>query len=324
MACPGTRVPAAPVFVPELDDGPIYDHERLPSVEPGDLITDDLTVRSFADLSSPPTDLPERQTGLVFDHVSRDADTDVEYELTSASEIEHIVEFGGPQLSFEFAIPEFAEDAIASHITTAGIPWDQPRYDNPAEDITDPTHRNVLAGRYDSIGDPAPVNTLVAAVTEAVSDDDAPEDEGLTTEDPAVESVALFESESTAIPTFGGVVVAHDVPDGEHRLTVNGPGVEPHSESIEISAEDNGPTTAGVQGEIPLVARADAVKLEVDAEGTEANLTNMAVEDDFAGRLYDAPLSEPDAVYVHQGGAFTVEVTDAAEENRRVPGQPHR
>jgi len=40
--------------------------------------------------------------------------------------------FTGPQLSYEFAVPEIVEDAVASHITTTGIPWKQPRYQNPA------------------------------------------------------------------------------------------------------------------------------------------------------------------------------------------------
>jgi HPt (histidine-containing phosphotransfer) domain-containing protein len=68
---------------------------------------------------------------------------------------------------------------------------------------------------------------------------------------------------------------------------------------------------AGVDGEIPLVARENATKLEIDAEGTDADLTGVAVEDDFGGRLYDAPVSGRDAVYVHRGGAYTTEVRDS-------------
>ncbi|MFB6089944.1 MAG: hypothetical protein ABEJ97_02690, partial [Halobellus sp.] len=70
-------------------------------------------------------------------------------------------------------------------------------------------------------------------------------------------------------------------------------------------------TAGGVAGEIPLVARENARKLEVDADGVEADLTALAVADDFAGRLYESPLSGPDAVYVHRGGAYTTEVRDA-------------
>jgi hypothetical protein len=40
-------------------------------------------------------------------------------------------------------------------------------------------------------------------------------------------------------------------------------------------------------------------------------LTDLAVDDDFGGRLYEASLDGPDAVYVHRGGAYTTEVRDA-------------
>jgi hypothetical protein len=103
-----------------------------------------------------------------------------------------------------------------------------------------------------------------------------------------------------------------DVPEGEHTLTVNGAGVTPHSETVAVP--DEGTSVAGVDGEIPVVARGNALKLEVDPRSAEADLTGLAVEDDFAGRLYDAPLDGPDAVYVHRGGAFTTEVRDAADE----------
>jgi len=307
----GSRLP---YVVPELDGAPLYEHDRLPSVDRSDLVDGDLTVRSFDALASPPTDLPERDTGLVFAHAGRsEAEPDVEYELVPSSELEHLADFTGPQLSFEFAVPEFAEDAIAGHITTTGAPWDQPRYDNPAADISDPNHRQALADRYDAVGEAAPINTVFASVTEAVTADDAPEGEGLTTEPSSVEAVALLESDPEAVPTFRGVAVVRDVPEGDHSLTVNGAGLAPHREEIAVAADD-GPAVAGVGGEIPLVARERATKLEVDADGTDRELTDLAVEDDFAGRLYDAPLSGPDAVYVHRGGAYTTEVRDADDE----------
>jgi hypothetical protein len=237
----------------------------------------------------------------------------VEYELVPSSELEHVAAFTGPQLSFEFAVPEFAEDAVAGHITTTGAPWDQPRYDNPAADVSDPDHRQALADRYDAVGEAAPINTVVASVTEAVAAEEAPEGEGLTTEPSPVEAVALLESDPEAVPTFGGVAVVRDVPEGDHSLTVNGAGFAPHREEIPVGADD-GPAVAGTGGEIPLVARERATKLEVDASGTDRELTDLAVEDDFAGRLYDAPLSGPDAVYVHRGGAYTTAVRDADDE----------
>ncbi|MEA1931001.1 MAG: hypothetical protein U9O06_05565 [Euryarchaeota archaeon] len=310
----GSRLP---YVVPELDGAPIYDHDRLPSVDREALITDDLTVRSFSDLTSPPSDLPSRSTGLVFGHSGQESDDDTEidvaYELVSTSEVEHITAFTGPQLSFEFSVPEFAEDAIAGHITTAGVPWDQPRYEEPAADITDSNHRATLAERYDAIGEPASVNSVIANISEAVTNDDAPDGEGLTTGTLATEALALLESDPHAVPTFGGLAVMQGVPSGDHRLTINAAGVEPHSETLAVG-DDADPTTAGVEGEIPLVARENAIKLEVDATESDSEITNLAVEDDFAGRLYDATLSGEDAVYLHRGGAYTTEVRDSDDE----------
>jgi hypothetical protein len=303
-----------PFVVPELDGDPIYEHEDLPSVDASHLVPDALTVRSFDDLASPPTDLPDRETGYHFEYEGRERDeADVTYDLVPSAELEHIADFTGPQLSFEFAIPDFAEDLVAGHITTTGVPWMDPRYDAPATDISETDHRQALADRYDAIGDPAPVNQVVAGVTNAVPSDDAPEDEGLTTVSSPLEMFALFQSEAEAVPTFRGIAVVRDVPEGEHRLTINGAGVAPHSETVAVTRED-GPTVAGVDGEIPVVARGQATKLEVDPSGADSDLTALAVEDDFAGRLYDAPLSGSDAVYIHRGGAFTTEVRDTDDE----------
>ncbi|MFB6089945.1 MAG: hypothetical protein ABEJ97_02695, partial [Halobellus sp.] len=229
-----------PYLVPEYEGAPVYDHERLPNVDRESLLPEELTVRSFESLASPPTGLPERATGTVLYPTDRDTETEGEeyaYDLVPTSDVEDIDAFTGPQLSFEFAVPEFAEDAVASHITTAGVPWKQRRYENPAADITDPNHRAALAERYDAIGDAAPVNTLISRVSEAVTTDDAPDGEGLTTRETTVESVALLESDPEAVPTFRGVAVVDDVPEGEHRFTVNGAGVAPHSERVVVGAE---------------------------------------------------------------------------------------
>ncbi|AUX08380.1 hypothetical protein AArcSl_0733 [Halalkaliarchaeum desulfuricum] len=314
-----------PFALPELDGVPIYEHDRLPSVDRTDLLEESLVIRSYEALASPPSDLPLRETGMVFDHVDRNApDADVEYDLAPARELEHIEEFTGPQLSFEFAVPQFLEDAVSGHITSVGVPWHSPRYDNPAADISDPDHRGALAERYEAIGEPSPVNTVVASVTEAITTDDAPEDEGLTTEDSTVESVVLLESEPEVVPTFaGGVTVFRGVPDGDHRLTVNGAGVAPHSEEVS-PREDEEITAAGVNGEVPLVANEHAIKLEVDPTDADSELTDLAIEDDFAGRLYDAPLSEPDAVYVHRGGAYTTEIRDSDDEIGAIRVNPGR
>ena len=308
----GLRVPFA---LPELDGVPIFQDDRLPSVDRGDLLDESLVIRSLRELSSPPVDLPERQTGMIFDHVDRDGpEADVEYDLVPSSELEHIEAFTGPQLSFEFAVPDVLEDAISGHITTVGVPWHSSRYDNPAADISDPNHRATLAKRYEAIGEPAPIGTVIASVTQAVADDDAPADEGVTTEPSTIEGIALLESEPEVVPTFGGgTTVLRGVPGGDHRLTINGAGVAPHSEEVSVRGGDE-LTPAGADGDVPLVANEHAVKLEVDPRDADSDLTQLAIEDDFAGRLYDAPLSGPDAVYVHRGGAYTTEVRDVNDE----------
>jgi hypothetical protein len=324
-----------PYVVPELDGAPIYDHERLPAVTRESLVPEALTIRSFDDLSEPPSDLPARETGIIFGHDGRSAvDADVTYDLVPTSELEDIAEFTGPQLSFEFAVPEFAENAIASHITTAGTPWDQERYADPAADITEPAHRAALSDRYDAISPPGPINDVIATVSQVIQSPDAPDGEGVTTAATAVEAIALLRSDPVAAPTFRGVSMFRGVESGSHRLTVNAPGLAPHDEPVEVGEGGSGtdatatatatptptPTDgsgasrttalAGVGGDIPLVANEAATKLEVDADGAEAELTEVAVDDDFGGRVYWAPLDGPDAVYVHRDGAYTAEVRD--------------
>ena len=254
------------------------------------------------------------------------------YDLVPTSELEDIAEFTGPQLSFEFAVPEFAENAIASPLTTAGTPWDQERYADPAADITEPAHRAALSDRYDAISPPGPINDVIATVSQVIQSPDAPDGEGVTTAATAVEAIALLRSDPVAAPTFRGVSMFRGVESGSHRLTVNAPGLAPHDEPVEVGEGGSGtdatatatptptPTDgsgasrttalAGVGGDIPLVANEAATKLEVDADGAEAELTEVAVDDDFGGRVYWAPLDGPDAVYVHRDGAYTAEVRD--------------
>jgi hypothetical protein len=263
----------------------------------------------------------------------------VAYDLVSTHELEDIDEFTGPQLSFEFAIPGFAEDAVASHITTAGTPWNQERYDDPAADITEPAHRAALSDRYDAVAPPGPLNDLVATISETIQSPDAPEDEGVETTEPSVETITLLRSDPVAAPTFRGVAMLRGVEAGDHQLTVNGAGVAPHTEPVTVGdegASGGTPTTdtdtatatgadtttatpsdgltavtlAGVGGEIPLVPAGEAIKVEVDAEGVDVDLSTFAVDDDFGGRLYEAAVGGPDTVYVHRGGAYTAEVRD--------------
>ncbi|MXR51272.1 hypothetical protein GRX03_06595 [Halovenus sp. WSH3] len=305
---------ALPYLVPELDGEPVYEHPDLPAVAESDLVSEELTIQSFEELRSPPTNLPERETGLQFEYEGRDQpDADERYRLVPTAELEHIESFTGEQLSFPFAVPEFGEDLVADHITTTGVPWNDPRYEQPATDITETDHRQALANRYDDIAPPSQANQVIAKVTNVVSAEEAPEGEGLASVSSPLELFALFQSEPKAVPTFQGLAVLQDVPEGEHTLTVNGAGVAPHSETVTVSG-DGETTLAGADGEIPAVANENATKLEVDPRDSEAELRQFAVEDDFAGRLYDAPLSGPDAVYVHEGGAFTAEVRDTDDE----------
>ncbi|PHQ40569.1 hypothetical protein DJ69_00215 [Halorubrum persicum] len=318
-----------PFVVPEYEGAPIYDHPDLPSVTAESLVDDALTVRSLDALESPPTDLPLRETGIAFRHADReDAVADetagevITYDLVETAELEGISAFTGPQLSFEFAVPEAVEDAVAGHITTTGVPWDQPRYENPAVDVTAGNHRSELADRYDAVaaeesfGDAVSeeIDAVVARVTRTTESDEAPDGEGLTTTDAVTESFVLIESDPEAVPTFaGGVAVANGVPEGDHRLTVNGAGQAPHSEKLTVAA-DEPVTVAGVDGEIPLTARENARKLELSDADSDVDVTRSAVEDDFAGRLYDSAIDGSDAVYVHAGGAYTAEVRDADDE----------
>ena len=330
-----------PFVVPEYEGAPVYDHPDLPSVSADSLIDDALAIRSLDALASPPTDLPLRETGVAFRHAERDdpvaaetAESVIAYDLVESAALEHISAFTGPQLSFEFAVPEAVENAVAGHITTTGVPWDQPRYENPALDVSAGNHRSELADRYgaiaerESFADAATdrFDGVVARVTRAVETDEAPDGEGLTTTDAVTESVVLIESDPEAIPTFGGgVAVANGVPPGDHRLTVNGAGQAPHSETLTVAA-DEPVTAAGVEAEIPLVARENAQKVEISDAETDTDVTRTAIEDDFAGRIYESAIEGSDAVYVHAGGAYTTEVRDADDEigayrvNPKPPG----
>ena len=87
-----------PFALPELDGVPIYDHDRIPSIERTDHIDESLVVRSYKALASPPTNLPERTNGMVFGRAGRDmSEADIRYELAPASELEHIQAFTGPR-----------------------------------------------------------------------------------------------------------------------------------------------------------------------------------------------------------------------------------
>ncbi|WP_318568945.1 hypothetical protein [Salinigranum marinum] len=335
-----------PYVVPELDGAPVTDHPELPNVSAADLVPAELTVRSFTDLARPPTGLPLREPGPVFGPDGRDdggdgdAAVDETYALVPTAELEEIAAFTGPQLSFEFLVPQFAEDAISSHITTTSTPWDQPRYDDPLADVTDDDHRAAIAERFGLA--PGDRGETVVGQVQTVAPADGVED-GVTLSAPPVELVAQLASDPVAVPTFGGTVAFVDVDPGEHTLTVNGPGYAPYAQRIQVGdaggeasttteaatatattgeptpdAPEGGtrPARLGSDGRIGLVPNEDAVKLAVDATD-RGGARRVRVDDDRAGRVYDARPAESDGragVYVHRAGGYVVEVTDERGE----------
>ena len=299
-----------PYVVPELDGAPIYEHDRLPNVERQHLVPEELTVRSFAELATPPGELPAREQGLSFGPVG--TETDATYDLVPMQETAHIAEYTGPQLSFEFAVPQFAEDAISGHITSVGRPQDQPRYRNPLDDVTDPRHRSALAEQFAGVETGGPASQVVGVLREATTGAAAaPEGGGISLSDPTTDHVALLESDPTAIPTTNGILFATNVAAGDHQVTVNGPGVAPYSQRLQHGGGSE-TTRVGVDGAVTVVPNRDAVKVQADARETPAGVANLRVADDFAGPVYDALPAGDDTfgVYVHRSGAYTAEITD--------------
>ncbi|UIP01090.1 hypothetical protein Hbl1158_07000 [Halobaculum sp. CBA1158] len=336
-----------PFVVPELDGSPVVEHPDLPNVTPDHLVPAEFTVESFSGIPSPPEDLPLRETGVMFAFEGADsvAEADYDYALAPMADLD-IEEYAGPQLSFEFAVPSFAEDAVAGHLTTVGTPQDQPRFENPTDDVTDPRHRSALSERFD-VDVSGLAGDVVGLLREATASDDAPGSNGVDTDDPTVEGIALLESDPEAVPTFNGVVALRDVPDGEHRLTVNGAGVAPYgqrivhgdadsdegttgstttestttesTESTETSSTDSDTalppaTTVGVDGDVVVTPNEDAVKVRAEPAADAGGFDRVAVEDDFAGSVFDGRPADEDAdsaaVYVHSEGAYTAEVED--------------
>ena len=300
-----------PYAVPELDGEPLTDHERLPNVRPEDLVPEDVTVDSFDELSRPPDGIPMREGDYAFVPEARaDVEGDVNYELIHVDEVSDIDGFTGPTLSFSFRVPQFVEDAFAKHLSTPGVPWDQPRFTKPTADISDPQHRAALADRYEAISEGSDVSRILGAVREATGADDAPGANGVSLVAPSVETVALLESEPEAVPSFSGTIAIEGPPEGEHRFTVNGAGMAPYSQTLRV--EGNGNTRVGVEGAVPMASNEDAVKVEGETEDGSA-LDAVALDDDFSGPVYDARPPGPDGtfgIYAHRDGAYTAEVRD--------------
>ncbi|WP_313691147.1 hypothetical protein [Halorarum halobium] len=303
-----------PYAVPELDGTPVYDLPELPNVTREHLVPGELTVDSFDEYDSPPSELPTREDGLHLRperHPEADA-ADGTYALVHVGEVSHVEAFTGPQLSFQFAVPGFAEDAVASHLTSVGTPWTQPRFENPAADVTDPIHRDALTERYD-LDLTGTLGNVVGAVREATESTQAPGSNGVDTRSPRTEGVARLESDPVAVPTWGGVAAFRDVPAGDHRLTVNAPGVAPYAETFE-RGDEGGTTAAGADGALVLAPNEDAVKVRAGGGSGDPTVAAVTVEDDFAGAVYaGSPPKDEDGgfgLYVHRAGAFTAEVTD--------------
>jgi hypothetical protein len=325
-----------PYVVPELDGTPLFDHPELPDVERRHFVPPRLTLRD----GQLPERLPGREPGVQMAFEDR-AESATGYTLEPIADLE-IDSFDGPQLSFEFPVPRFAEDALAGHLTTVGVPWEQPRFTDPVADVTDERHRTALADRF-GVGGLGPIATagaLVTRVREATDDTEAPGANGVTTRDPRTEVRALLESEPESVPSFRGVVAVLGPPEGDHRLVLDAPNAAPYAERVTHEPTEGGtatttaddtsaPTTndaptgsgsvtaAGVDGESVLVPADEAVKLRADArDDAAADLDTLAVVDDFGGRLYESPPADDDtaAVYVHRAGAYTADVTDTEGE----------
>ena len=217
-----------PYVVPELDGTPLFDHPELPDVERRHFVPPRLTLRD----GQLPERLPEREPGVQMTFEDR-AESATGYALEPIADLE-IDSFDGPQLSFEFPVPGFAEDALAGHLTTVGVPWEQPRFTDPVADVTDERHRAALADRF-GVGGLGPIATagaLVTRVREATGDAEAPGANGVTTRGTETEVRALLESEPESVPSFRGVVAVLGPPEGDHQLVLDAPNAAPYAERV--------------------------------------------------------------------------------------------
>ena len=316
-----------PFVLPELDGAPLHEHPSL-SIARTDLIDERVTVGSWRGLPAPPDDLPLREPGLVLSHpesrlatgeVDGDAAADATYALEPIAPLrEAIDDFVGPQLSFEFAVPGFAEDAIASHITSVGVPWEQDRFADPLSDVTDPAHRrridgaepaglaNRVVGRVRQLR--AGTEGALAGAPDAASDAVA-DVAGVSLFAPPTElAVRLASEDPTATTTRDGAFGFLHVEPGPHLLAVNGPGFAPMAERF---VHDGGLVRAGGDGELVAVATEDAGWIRGDASAT-GGVERVRIVEDYVGVIYEGAPVETDrfAVAVHREGRYTVEVVD--------------
>ena len=324
----GARLPYS---MPELDGHALDEHPDL-DLELSDFVDQDVTVRSWGDLARPPGDLPGREPGTVLAAPGSATDADAVYDLVPLAEAAGLIDdFVGPQLSFEFTIPGFVEDRFSSHITTAGIPWEDPRSTDPASDVTDSRHRRAIAG-----GAPSGLtDRVVGAVSllldrpdghlDAVGDEDREDVEPFVPVSlfpPPVEVACLLRSDPVATVTSGGVFRFLDVDAGAHELVVNGPGVAPCAVGFDHAG---GTVRPGAGGRVALVANEDAVVLRADRSGS-TGIRRVRIVESFVGPVYDGRPVEADrfAVPVHRAGSYTVEVTDRDGVRGAVRVDPER
>jgi hypothetical protein len=312
-----------PFVLPELDGVPLHEHPSL-SIDRTDLIDERATVGSWRGLPTPPTDIPLREPGLVLSHPDSAVDANATYALEPLAPLaDEIDDFVGPQLSFEFAIPGFAEDAIASHITSVGIPWEQDRFADPLADVTDPAHRRRIDGAEPAglanrvVGRVRRLRAGTAGALDGVAEGAAGAVTGvagvslfpLSTE----VAVRLASEDPSATVTRGGVFEYLRVEPGPHLLAINGPGVAPMAERF---VHEGGTVRAGGDGELVAVAAEDAGWIRGDAREADG-VERVRIVEDYAGVVYEGEPVETDrfAVAVHREGRYTVEVVDR-EGNR--------
>ena len=307
-----------PFVLPELDGAPLHEHPSL-SIDRTDLIDERVTVGSWRGLPTPPEDVPLREPGLAIAHPDSDLDADATYALEPLAPLsDDIDDFVGPQLSFDFAVPGFVEDAVASHITSVGVPWEQDRFADPLDDVTDPAHRRRIDGAEPEglanrvVGRVRQLRAGAAGALDGVADGAADAVTGvagvslfpLSTE----LAVRLASEDPSATVTRGGVFEYLRVEPGPHLLVANGPGVAPVASRF---AHDGGLVRVGGDGELAVVATEDAGWIRGDAREADG-VERVRIVEDYAGVVYEGEPVETDrfAVAVHREGRYTVEVVD--------------
>lgn len=307
-----------PFVMPELDDHPLHAHPKL-AVARRDFVDEEATVGAWFGLPRPPRHLPIREAGLVLTHPESQTSADETYELQPIEFVRDAVDdFDGPQLSFQFVIPRFLENRLSGHLTSVGIPWEQDRFANPLDDVTDPGHRQRIDGetpdslRHRVVGRVRQLGSGAEGDLDGVSDAarDALQDEITVSlfELPVEVATRLSSEQPVAGVTRSGTFGFLHIDPGEHLLVVNGPGYAPLATRFE---HEGGLVQVGAAGELTVVAREDAGWIRGD--GRDANgVERVRISEDYAGIVYAGQPVDPDrfAVAVHRKGRYTVDVVD--------------